>query len=460
MEKLLVIGGNAAGLSAASRAKRLKPGLEVTVLEQGDYISYSTCGVPYFIAGLVAESSQLISFTPERIKRERGIEVLTRARAVEILPAMRRVRFEYQGSDIRTLDYDKLLIATGYRARIPEWLAGAKASNLFTLIDLADGLRIKQAVDGLSGGRQRAVIVGGGYVGLEMAEAFAARGLAVTLIEKERASLAGLDPDISALVAEELRSNGIHLCQGAEARAVRVEGGRARAVGFARNADGARLEWSDAEIVLVDTGIEPNVELARAAGIALGKTGAIAVNEYMETSCSGIYAAGNCAEARHLVSGAPVLDPLGTVASKQGRVAGERSAGRRSRFLGVVGTIAVKVFGLGVASTGLTCLEAQRLGYDIAWARITAHSRNDYYPGSGPITVKVVAERQARRLLGAQLVGRGEVAKRADVVAAALTNHMRVDDASQLDLSYTPPFAPLWDPLLVALNALLRELER
>jgi NADPH-dependent 2,4-dienoyl-CoA reductase/sulfur reductase-like enzyme len=454
MEKVVIIGGNSAGLAAASRAKRLRPSLDITVLEQSSYIAYSTCGLPYFISDLVPDEKELISFSPDALLRARGIKAKTNARALEIFPTRRRVAYIDRVTDeTGHLDFDKLLIATGYSAVVPA-IEGAGLANVFVLVDLEDGLRIKRAL--AENRPANAVIVGAGYVGLEMAEAFRARGLGVTLIEKESAVLGGIDSDVSELIEAELKRNGVRLILNAELRA--LDGGRSgRVSGVQYGYAGERLA---ADLVLLDVGIKPNVGLAAACGIRLGRTGAIEVNDHMETNFAGIYAAGNCAETKHIVSERNVLVALGTVAAKQGRVAGENIAGRKARFLGVVGTCVVKVFDLAIAFTGLTRRAAEQLGYKVITAKVTDHSITQYYPGGDPITIKIVIDRESRRLLGAQMVGKSDVAKRVDIIATVLANRMTIDDAAQLDLSYTPPYAPLWDPVLVAMNAGLRELER
>ncbi|MBI1748233.1 MAG: FAD-dependent oxidoreductase [Acidobacteria bacterium] len=454
MEKLLVIGGNGAGLAAAARAKRIRPHMDVLVIEQSRYISYSICGAPYLISGMVPRVEDLVGFSPESLWRERGIQAIVGVRAIEIMPSMRRVTTLDTRTQARaTLGFDKLIIATGYasnRSSIP----GASAKNVFSLAQHEDTIRLQSAL--ASGAYRQAVIIGAGYVGLEMAEALATRGLSVLVIEKEPTLLGGIDADISELIEAELGKHGVQVLKGAAARAIQAgKDGVAEAVVY-----GPTDTVAKADMVMLDIGVRPNVELAAACGVTLGRTGGIAVNDHLETNYAGIYAAGNCAEAKHLVSGKAVIDALGTVAAKQGRVAGENAAGWKTRFAGVVGTCVVKVFDLAVARVGLTSREAQSHGFKSIAAKITDKTISHYYPGGAPITIKIVVDTDSRRLLGAQMVGGSDVAKRTDVIATILTNHMRIDEAAQLDLSYTPPFAPLWDPILVAMHAGLRALEK
>lgn len=454
MEKILVIGGNAAGLSAASRAKRLKPSLDILVLEQSTYISYSTCGVPYFISSVVPDEDHLISFSPDSLLKSRGIQAKIRAKVVEIFPSRKRVAFMDLASNTKEYaSFDKLIISTGYSALVPS-IPGIDLKNVFCLVSLEDGIRIKQAL--ADDKHEHVVLVGAGYVGLEMAETFRTLGLKVTILEKESTILGGIDPDISELIEEELRKNGVGLLKNARITALRGDAaGRVRSVVY-----GYAEETMAADLVLLDVGVKPNVELAASCGVRLGPTGAIAVADTMQTNVPFIYAAGNCAETKHLVTGKTMIDALGTVAAKQGRVAGENVVGRRTEFLGAVGTCVVKVFDLAIARTGISHREAHSMGYKAIAAKITDHSITRYYPGGGPITIKIVVDCETRRLLGAQMVGGSDVAKRVDVLVAALTNKMRIDEIAQLDLSYTPPYAPLWDPILVAMNAGLRELDK
>jgi NADPH-dependent 2,4-dienoyl-CoA reductase/sulfur reductase-like enzyme len=297
---------------------------------------------------------------------------------------------------------------------------------------------------------RRAVIVGAGYLGLEMAEALHAQGLHVTVIEAGDHVLGHTEPEISHIVEQELAAKGVSLLKQTTVTAFEGDGGIRRVL-----TDGGQT--IDAELALISIGIRPNVTLAQQAGIALGPTGAIAVDERQATSIGHIYAVGDCCESKHIVTGRPAWIPLGPTANKQGKVAGDNVAGRRARFAGVAGTAAVKVFDMEIARTGLSISEAVQAGIRPASSVVTARSRAGYYPGAQSITIKLIFDRSSRRLLGAQMAGRDGVAKRIDVFATALHAGMTLDEMAELDLSYAPPFAPVWDPILMAVNAALKE---
>jgi NADPH-dependent 2,4-dienoyl-CoA reductase/sulfur reductase-like enzyme len=446
--KILIIGGNAAGLTAASRAKRIDPRLDVTVLEKGPNISYSTCGIPYFLVRMVT-AGDLISYTPESFEKERAIKVHNYTRADEIVPARKRVLCTRTDTGERgEFYYDRLLIATGVCPKVLD-IPGTSLENVFTLTNLEDALRIDAAL----AKTQRIAIVGGGYVGLEMAECLHNLGKAVHLYEREPHVLPGMDGDMAQIIEYELRRFGIQLFTGANLLALVGSAGRLTGVKAASG-----LGIAPADMVLLDTGVSPNVELAQKAGIQTGITGAISVNSYMETNVLGIFAAGNCAETFCAIRRRPVLNYIGTVAAKQGRVAGENMAARRTKFFGAIGTTVLKVFDLAVARTGLCSEDAAVEGMPVVTARIEAMDRAAYYPAARKIWVKLIAERESRKLVGAQVVGYGDASKRVDVAAAAITAGLRVDELAQLDLAYSPPYGNLWDPLLIAAQAVLRKM--
>jgi NADPH-dependent 2,4-dienoyl-CoA reductase/sulfur reductase-like enzyme len=449
VEKVLIIGGNAAGLTAASRAKRIDPRLKITVLEKGPHISYSTCGIPYYLSKLVS-ADQLISYTPESFEKERGIHVAHNTRAEVIEPGRKRVTGKRTDTgEAVEFSYDRLLLATGVRCKLPP-IPGTDLKNVFTVTTLQDALHIHEAL----GPAKTVSIIGAGYVGLELAEALHTAGKQVHLFEREVHVLPSVDADMAQIIEYELQRFGVRLSVGAKVLALVGHEGRVNGV---KAASGIGIQ--PAEVVLVDTGVEPNVELARSAGIQIGVTGGISVNSAMETSVPGIYAAGNCAETYCAIRQRPVLSYLGTVAAKQGRVAGDNLAGRRATFYGAIGTTVLKVFDLAVGRTGLSAREANTEGIPVVTARIEALDRAAYYPTTRKLWVKLVAERDSRKLLGAQVVGYGDAARRIDVAATAITAGLRVDDVAQLDLAYSPPYSNLWDPLLVAVQALIKQLD-
>jgi NADPH-dependent 2,4-dienoyl-CoA reductase/sulfur reductase-like enzyme len=444
---ILVIGGNAAGLTAAARAKRIDPGLNVAVLEQGPTISYSTCGIPYFLSKLVT-AEDLISYTPESFEKERGIKVHQNTRVDEIVPSRKRVMGTRSDTGERVeFAYDRLLIATGVKPKAPD-VPGVRLRNVFTLTNLGDAMRIAEVLASV----KRVAIIGAGYVGLEMTECLHALGKTVHLYEREPHVLPGVDADMAQIIEYELQRYGVGLSTSAKVLALVG----AESVSGVKAASG--LGINPADMVLLDTGVAPNMELARDAGIQIGLTGAISVNAHMETNVPGIYAAGNCAETFCAIRKRPVSNFIGTVAAKQGRIAGENLAARRSKFQGALGTTVLKVFDLAVGRTGLCSEEASAEGIATVSARIEAPDRAAYYPGAGKLWVKLIAARDTRKLLGAQVAGYGDAAKRIDVAATAITAGLLVDDLAQLDLAYSPPYGNLWDPLLIAAQAVLRRL--
>ncbi len=448
MERVLIVGGNAAGLTAASRAKRIDPRLNITVIEKLPQIAYSTCGLPYMLARLVSPD-RLISFTPESFEKERGIKVHTRVRVESIVPGRRRVEaVQTDTGEKMEFAFDRLLLATGVKPRIPS-IPGTSLSGVVTLANLQDALDAEGALASAS----HVAIIGAGYAGLEFAECLHVRGKPVTIFERAPQVLPSVDSDMAQIIEFELRRFGVQVATSAKVLALTGEGGKVNGVKTASS-----LGIAPADFVLIDTGVEPNTDLAREAGIHLGNTGGIAVDSHMETSFPGIFAAGNCAETFCAIRRKPVPSAIGTVAAKQGRIAGENLAARRAKFLGSIGTTVLKVFDLGVARTGLTSTEASGERMAVVSARIEADDRASYYPGARKVWVKLIVEREGRKLVGAQAVGYGDVSKRIDVAATAITGGMRIDEVAQLDLAYSPPFGSLWDPLLLAAQAILRQL--
>jgi len=421
--RLLVIGGVAAGLSAAARARRIDPSLEIVVLEKGPVVSYGACGLPYYLEGRVRRAEQLIVYTPEYFRKERAIAVRTGARVVSISHPRREVALD-SGERVH---YDRLVVATGARPRIADF-EGAHLPHVFTLHTLDDAERLKAHLRDQQ--PKQAVVVGAGYIGLEAADALRRNGLAVTIVEQSAHVLGRSDAELTKAVRERLERFRVDLQLNT------------------RVSDVARHE-----LAILATGLHPNAEIAAEAGVEIGRTGAIRVDEHMETNLPGVYAAGDCAEALHLVTGRPAYIPLGTTANKMGRVAGANAAGRRERFGGVVGTAIVNIFGMGVAFSGLSVDQARREGFSPVSARITAHSRPGYFDGQ-PITVELVADGGSRRLIGGSVWGEDGVEGRINVIATALHNRMRIEDLEQLDLAYAPPFATVWDPVLIAAQQL------
>lgn len=341
--------------------------------------------------------------------------------------------------------FDSLLIATGAVPIRPP-MANINAPGVYVLNTLQSGLELRQALDQEE--IKQVVIIGGGYIGLEMAENLALRGLEVTIIEKTPQLMNTLDADLAALLVKPLKEAGIKIYLNETLQSIETYNGQVRAVV-------TEQRTLPADLVLLGLGVRPHSSLAKAAGIPVGETGGIKVNEKMQTEVPDIWAAGNCVETFHLVSRRPFFIAQGTVANKQGRVAGINIAGGQATFPGVVGTALVKVFSLEVARTGLQEREVQALGIPYAFAKIEAQTRARYYPGTGPITVKILAEKGSGRLLGGQIVGQEGSAKRIDALATALHAGFTVEDLINLDLGYSPPFSPVWDPIQIAARQLL-----
>ncbi|HET9942861.1 MAG TPA: FAD-dependent oxidoreductase, partial [Terriglobia bacterium] len=332
-------------------------------------------------------------------------------------------------------------------------LPGTGLKNVFSILSLQDALGIEAPLSAA----KRIAIIGAGYAGLEFAEALRQSGKGVTLFEREPQVLSSVDPDIAQIVEFELRRFGVELFTSSKVLALVGREGKDGQVQGVKSA--TSLGIVPADLVLLDTGVAPNTDLVEETGIRTGLTGGIAVDECMETNVPGIYAAGNCAESVCMIRRRPILSAIGTVAAKQGRIAGENLAGRRSKFPGAIGTTILKVFELGVGRTGLTSREASGERISFVSARIEADDRASYYPGARKVWIKLIVDRESRRLIGAQAAGYGDVSKRIDVAATAITGGLTIDDVAQLDLAYSPPFGSLWDPLLVAAQAVIRKLK-
>ncbi len=444
--KLVIIGGDAAGMSAASKVRRENPDREIVVFERSPHTSYSACGMPYFIAGLVDSAERLVARSPEKFRDKFNIDVRIQHEVLEIDHSARSVRGASlaDGSEFRE-QYDQLLIATGAEPVYPV-LPGSNSGGIFSLSTLSSGIRVSDFMDKEL--PRKAVVVGGGYIGLEMAEALVRQGLHVSLVEKGEQVMASLDPDMGVMVSDALREIGVTLYLNESLNGYQTSNGRVIAVVTDQRT-------IPADMVIVGLGVRPNTRLAAEAGILLGEKGAIRVNPRMQTSIPDISAAGDCAESFHLISKRPFHVALGTVANKQGAVAGANLAGGYATFPGVVGTAVSKICKFEVARTGLNEREIQAVGLQYRTAVTKTKTRAGYYPGAGWIMVKLLAEGGSGRLLGGQIVGLEGAAKRIDVLATALTANMTVQNLVDLDLSYAPPFSPVWDPVQTTARKLL-----
>lgn len=439
-----MIGADAAGMSAASQARRRQSPdqLEIVALDRGNFASYSACGIPYFIGGRVDDVESLVVRTPEVFRDRYSIQVHLGHEVVEVdLDRGALLVRQRESGHERWEAFDDLMVATGAVPVRPP-LPGADAPGVFGVQTLDDGVALRSYVTGRK--PATAVIVGGGYVGLEMAEALCALGVETHLVDGAAQPMNTLDPDMGALVAGALREFGTVLHLGQEVTG--FETGSDGSVAAVVTAEGAMA----AELVVLGLGVRPNSALAEGAGIRIGPSGAVAVDRRMRTSHEAVWAAGDCAEKRHRISERPVAVALGTHANKEGRVAGINLGRGYATFPGVIGTAVTKVGRLEVARTGLGEDEAIRAGFVVDGVVSESTSRAGYYPGAAPITTKLVVERGTGRLLGGQIVGKEGAAKRIDAVALAVWNAMTVEELLGVDLSYAPPYSPVWDPVLAA----------
>ncbi|WP_274563367.1 FAD-dependent oxidoreductase [Streptomyces spiramyceticus] len=443
-ERLVVIGGDAAGMSAASQARRLKgpDELEIVAFERSHFTSYSACGIPYWVGGHVTERAELIARTPEE-HRERDIDLRIRTEVTGIDVAGSRVRSRDLESGAESwTGFDKLVIATGARPVRPP-LPGIDAPGVHGVQTLDDGQALIDTLEQTQG--RRAVVVGAGYIGVEMAEALVNRGYDVTVLNRGEQPMATLDPDMGRLVHDAMNGMGITTVSGAEVTKILTgDDGRARAVA-------TDDDTYPADVVVLGIGVEPETTLARDGGLPVGESGGLITDLAMRVvGHDNIWAGGDCVEVLDLVSGRRRHIALGTHANKHGQAIGSNVGGGYATFPGVVGTAVSKVCDLEIARTGLREKDARAEGLQFVTATIESTSRAGYYPGSSPMTVKMIAERRTGRLLGVQIVGREGAAKRVDIAAVALTARMTADQITALDLGYAPPFSPVWDPVLVA----------
>jgi NADPH-dependent 2,4-dienoyl-CoA reductase/sulfur reductase-like enzyme len=440
-DRLVVIGGDAAGMTAATNARRGRPDLEIVVLEKGTFVSYSACGIPYVISGAVDRLDDLLVRSPQEFRDGFRIDVRTRHEVKAIDLDTRRIEVRAVDQE-RTLHlgFDLLHVATGARPLCPD-LPGIDGPGIFGVQTLDDAQAVLDAIEG--GRCRRVAVVGAGYIGLEMAEAFVRRGAEVTMVDAGAQPMRTLDPDMGARVAESARRFGIEVRLGTQVQG--FEPGRVL------TASGA----IDADLVVLGLGVAPNSGLALDAGLAAGAAGAIQVDHRQRTSREGIYAAGDCADSVHQVSGGRVHIALGTVANKTGRVAGINLGGGYASFPGVLGTAVTRVCDIEIARTGLNEHEAQQAGIEYEVGTVEATTRAGYYPGAQPLHAKVLVERGSGRLLGGQLVGADRSGKRIDTVATAITARMTAAAFVDLDLAYAPAVSPMWDAFQLAARSIL-----
>jgi NADPH-dependent 2,4-dienoyl-CoA reductase/sulfur reductase-like enzyme len=432
--RVVVIGGDPGGMTAVSRIRERRPDTEIVALERGQWTSYSACGIPYLVGGIVHGGvEELVARSPEE-HRKTGTDVRLGHEATAIDLEAGEVEVHEAGGSTYQLAYDDLLVGTGGVPIRPE-IPGIDLPFVHGVQTLGDADHLLRHAEE---GCQRVVVVGSGYIGLEMAEAFVARGCVVTVIERRDQPMDTLDPDMGALVADAMTAYGIDLRLG-----VTVSGFEP---GTVLSTEGP----VPADLVVLGLGVGPESRLAREAGLVLGVNDAIRVDPRQETSHPGVWAAGDCCESTHLVTRQPVHFALGTYANKQSRVAGINIGGGDATFPGVLGSALTRVCETEIGRTGLNEAEAEEAGLDHVSARIEATTASRYFPTAAPMTVKLVVERGTGRLVGAQIVGGPQSAKRIDTCAAAITAGMDVQQVLDLDLVYAPPFSTVWDPVAVA----------
>ncbi|MBR6951731.1 MAG: FAD-dependent oxidoreductase [Oscillospiraceae bacterium] len=435
--RILVIGGVAAGAGAATKARRVNEEAEIVLFEKGSYVSFANCGLPYYIGGVIEDRDELLLVTPELFRERFNIDVRINSEVTKIDPKAKTITVK-TGSRSKREPYDRLIIATGGTpVTLP--VKGAETDGVYHVFTLPDADRIMSR---LELGMKRAVVVGGGFIGLESAENLRARGLEVTVVEKLPQVMSNMDGEFSDAIIRELEAAGIRVLTGVGLAEIT---GRKKVTGVVLD-DGTQVK---ADMVIMAAGVRGSTQLAEMAGCRLGATGGVWVDASMRTSVPDIYAAGDMVESLNLVTGKKVRIPLAGSANKQGRVAGANAAGGHMTFKGVLGTAIIKVGGLTAARTGLSAREAEAQGYDFECVYAPGFSNATYYPDAMPLLLKLTVERQSGRLLGAQGIGRKGVDKRIDVLATAIYGGMTVFDLEDLDLAYAPPFSSAKDPVIL-----------
>jgi NADPH-dependent 2,4-dienoyl-CoA reductase/sulfur reductase-like enzyme len=448
--RLVIVGGVAAGTKAASRARRLDPEMEITIYQEEPEPSIGECGLPYFLSNVVEERERLVARTPEKFA-ENDIEVLVRHRVEKIDAHSKKLIVHDLDADKTFEDtYDRLIVATGARAVLPP-VPGVDLEGVFELRFLTDADRIRSYVRERS--PRRATIVGGGYIGLEVAENLCSLGMECSLIEGEDRVALAYGPEVSERVEEELRAHGVNIFTGERVDEFTGEG----------SVSGVKFGGKElaTDLVIVGVGIKPNVELASEAGVEIGTTGAILVDEYMKTTIPDVWAAGDCVETTDLTSGEPAWVPLGDTANQMGRAAGTNAATGEDtlEFPGILGTGIFKVFDLGVGKTGLSEQAAADAGFETVSASLSANDRAAYYPGAEKVFLKLIADRATGRLLGAEAAGSSSD-KLIDICATALWGRLSYPDLVNIDLAYSPPYGPTLSPVIQAATILSGKFDR
>jgi len=458
-KRIVVIGGVAAGTSAASKAKRIDPSADVKIIQEESVVSYGACGIPYVIEGIVNNFEELIVRSADEFKSKYGIDIIINTHAYEI----DRFRKQVHTTDLRSgketiFDYDSLVVATGARAVVPA-LKGVNQEGVFLIRNYNDGVRINDST--ITKNAHSCIIAGSGLIGLEMVEAFKKKvrggrggaGMDVTLVEMADHVLPTmLDKNMAKIVEKELEDNGVRIILGE--RVEEILGVDGQISGIKTNTK----REINSDFVVLGTGVKPNSEIASDAGVELGSANAIKVDEYMKTNIPDVFAAGDCATARNYITNKDMYLPLGTTANKQGRVAGENAAGGNAKFRGIAGSAITKVFDLFIGKTGLTTQEALRNGFDPVEEVIEDITRAGYYPNNKPIWIKIVADRKSGRVLGSQIIGGEGVKERIDLISLALLLKADIRDLASYDACYVPPASPVWEPVNIAASQVVKRL--
>lgn len=442
--RILVVGGLAAGPSAASKAKRTNPKADVTLFEQGEDISYGICEIPYYLGGTITDPSLLTVYTPERLKKEKGVTALIHHRVEELHTAKKILSVRnLESGKVREHRYDRLILAMGSSPKALG-LKGEESRNVFSVKTLDGAFALKKFID--TEKPRRAVIIGAGYIGMEMAEALTSCRISTTVIHRGAAPMSKMEPACRAAIGAVLKSNGVRFVS--ECMATELTTDQVLNVTKVRTTKGD----FECDLVIVAVGVSPNSDLAAGARIRRGAFRGIRTDQRQMTSVDGVYAAGDCCEVRNLVNRSWMYIPLATVASRQGWVAGENAAGGRAEFRGAIRALGVKIFGLHVAQLGLNSKEASDSGFNPQVEQIEGNSRIGFFPGNAKVTLIAIRDRKSNVILGANVFGEDGVVQRANVLSVAIQQKMTVDQLRDLDLLYAPPFSPLWDPVLVLAN--------
>ncbi|HDT14891.1 MAG TPA: hypothetical protein ENN55_01645 [Firmicutes bacterium] len=452
MKRIVVIGGVAAGMSAAAGAKRTDPGSDVVVLEKGEYISYGSCGLPYFISNNNQGPEDLIVLTPGAAEQKKGVRVKINCEVVGINTAEKKVLAkDVLGGKENEIFYDKLIIATGSEPVRPE-IKGIDLENVFFLKSLSQGIKLKKHIE--TAGPKSAAIIGDGHIALEMAENFRKSGIEkITIMGRNSHLCWWLDSDMAGIVENKALENGIRVIKGCRVSEIARDENEKLRVIYGEDS-------VSADIVFVSMGMKPKTEIAKAAGIRTDSRQCIDVNDFMETSAPDVYAAGDCANVFFRSIGKRIYMPRGTTANKQGRIAGYNAAGGKREFKGVEGVVIFKFFDLEVARAGLNEEMAVLRKIEAVSAGIRSRTKAAYYPKSERIHVKLTADKKSGKIIGAQIAGGEGSGKRIDFLSLALYNEMKVEEMKDMDMAYAPPFAPVWDPVLVAVNNLAKEIPK